>query len=68
MASFRKGTLGSPFQTEYKGNSGMGVPEDRNSEMGPRIGAGVLKRRVRMEVDRDEGGRRRPSAPGRDDD
>lgn len=53
---FHKGALGSPFQLEYYGNEGMETgPAGRPSEMGPRIGSGVLGDRVLMEVERDGG-------------
>ena len=58
-----KGALGSPFQLEYYANEGMdGGPAARPSERGPRIGSGVMGRRVMMEVERDGSS---PAAKGR---
>jgi hypothetical protein len=55
MAGFRKGALGSPFQTEYYGNQGMEMGEaGKPSERGPKIGSGALGKRVTMEVSRDD--------------
>lgn len=48
---FHKGSLGSPFQLEYMAD--QGIDARAPSERGPRIGAGVLGRRVQMEVSRD---------------
>ena len=66
-ARFKVGSSGSGKHTETVGTGeGMGGAASAPSEMGPRIGAGVLGR-VRPEYDRDAGGRERgrPSAPGR---
>jgi len=53
-AKFKVGSSGSGHHTEMQGSGeGMGGPASRPSEMGPRIGAGVLGRRVRPEYDRD---------------
>ncbi|MGB8840083.1 MAG: hypothetical protein WCC64_03330 [Aliidongia sp.] len=60
-ARFKVGSSGSGKHTEVVGTGeGMGGPASRPSEMGPRIGAGVLGR-VRPEYDREaerEGGGR----------
>jgi len=50
-ASFRKGSLGSPWSTEVKGPTAMD-PGDADNFEGPRIGSGVLGKRVQMEVGR----------------
>jgi len=50
-ASFRKGSLGSPWSTEVKGPTAMD-PGDADNFEGPRIGSGVLGKRVQMEVQR----------------
>lgn len=59
-ARFKVGTSGSGNHTESVGTGeGMGGPASRPSEMGPRIGPGVLAR-VKPEYDRDaqkQGGR-----------
>ena len=58
--TFTKGALGSPFSTEYYGNEGIEMgPGGRPSEGGPKIGSGVLGRRVEMEVQRDNDGPKR---------
>jgi hypothetical protein len=59
---FHKGSLGSPFQLETYGPSGVNAGES-DYEDGPRIGPGVLKR-VTMEVDRG-GGKGGKSSNGR---
>ena len=68
-ARFKVGSSGSGKHTETVGTGeGIGCPASRPSEMGPRIGAGVLGR-VRPEYDREaerEGGSR-PRAPRRMD-
>jgi len=65
---FHVGTSGSSKHTEMVGTGeGMGNgPGARPSEMGPRIGAGVLGKRVTPEYDRDAGGRTddRPNVRG----
>lgn len=48
---FHKGSLGSPFQLEYQGDEGL-EPGDADYQSGPRVGSGVLGRRVMMEVQR----------------
>ena len=53
-ASFRKGSLGSPWSTEVKGPTAMD-PGDADNFEGPRIGSGVLGKRVQMEVGRTAG-------------
>lgn len=53
-ASFKTGSSGSPKHTETMG-SGKGMAGDsgaRVSERGPRIGAGVMGKRVQPEYDR----------------
>lgn len=51
---FHKGWSGSPFHTGYVGNEGIEIgPGGKPSERGPRIGSGVLGRRVTTEVQRD---------------
>lgn len=52
---FHKGTLGSPFQLETYGDEGVGGFGEAERTDGPRIGSGVLGRRVTMEVQRDSG-------------
>lgn len=53
-AKFKVGSSGSGKHTETQGSGeGMGGPASRPSEVGPRIGAGVLGRRVKPEYDRD---------------
>lgn len=67
-ARFKVGSSGSGNHTEVVGDgSGMGTgPGARPSEVGPRIGAGVLGRRVRPEYDRDaERGEGRARVPRR---
>lgn len=67
-AKFKVGSSGSGHHTEVKGDgAGMGGPASAPSEMGPRIGSGVMGRRVTPEYDRDAGGREsgRGRAPGR---
>ena len=56
---FHKGTLGSPFQLETYGDEGVGGIGTAERTDGPRIGSGVLGRRVEMEVDRDSSRGRR---------
>lgn len=52
-ARFKAGWSGSPKQTEVKGADGYGGGEaSRPSVPGPRIGPGVMARRVQMEVGR----------------
>ena len=56
-AKFKVGSSGSGKHTEVQGTGeGMGGPASRPAEMGPRIGAGVMGRRVTPEYDRDSGG------------
>lgn len=56
MVGFRKGALGSPYSTETYGNMAPEVgAAAAPSERGPKIGSGVLGKRVTMEVDRDGG-------------
>ena len=65
---FHKGSLGSPFQLEYMADRGIDTgPDGDLSEGGPRIGSGVLGKRVMMEVQRDGSspGRKQPSKRGR---
>lgn len=67
-ARFKVGTSGSGKHTETQGDgAGMGGSASAPSEMGPRIGAGVMGRRVTPEYDRDAGGREsgRGRAPGK---
>lgn len=53
-AKFKVGSSGSGNHTEMQGSGeGMGGPASRPSEVGPRIGPGVMGRRVRPEYDRD---------------
>lgn len=55
-ARFKVGSSGSGKHTETVSNGeGMGGPASRPSDPGPRIGGGVLGRRVRPEYDRDAG-------------
>lgn len=55
-ARFKVGSSGSGKHTEVQGTGeGMGGPASRPAEMGPRIGAGVLGKRVTPEYDRDRG-------------
>lgn len=62
---FHKGAMGSPFQKEYYGNEGIDMgPGGEPSERGPRIGSGVLGRRVKMEVQRDSSPLRGRKASG----
>ena len=63
MVGFRKGWSGSPFHTGYEANEGMDLGDAKRAESGPRIGAGVLGKRVTMEVDRDGAS---PARKGRD--
>ena len=56
---FHKGWSGSPAHTGYNANEGIDARPP--SEMGPRIGAGVMKGRVRPEIDRDDRGSARRS-------
>jgi hypothetical protein len=57
---FHKGSSGSPFQTEYYGTEGIDTgPGGKPSEEMPRIGAGVLGRRVQPEMSRTMRGSRR---------
>lgn len=64
-ARFKVGSSGSGKHTEMQGSGeGMGGMASRPSEMGPRIGAGVLGRRVTPEYDKDAGGRDRPAVRG----
>lgn len=53
MVGFRKGALGSPWSRETYSNEPMDIGTAERGESGPRIGAGVLGRRVEMEVQRD---------------
>lgn len=64
-ASFRKGSLGSPWSTEVKGPTAMD-PGDADNFEGPRIGSGVMGKRVMMEVQR-AGGKGRGSKSDRGD-
>ena len=64
---FHKGSLGSPFQLEYQGDEGMDISPDTDSQSGPRIGSGVLGKRVTMEVQRAGNGRGRGRMRGGDD-
>lgn len=60
-ARFKVGSSGSGKHTEVQGTGeGMGGTASRPSEMGPRIGAGVMGRRVTPEYDRDASGMSRP--------
>jgi len=65
-ASFKEGWSGSGHHTQEVGTGqGMGGPASAPSEMGPRIGAGVLGKRVRPEYDKDMGnGEGRPKVRG----
>jgi hypothetical protein len=64
---FHKGWSGSPFHTGYEANEGVDLSADgARAEGGPRIGAGVLGDRVKMEIQRD-GGRMGKGRRGRGD-
>jgi hypothetical protein len=66
-ARFKIGSSGSGKHTEMQGTGeGMGGPASRPSEMGPRIGSGVMGRRVTPEYDRDAGGDERGRPKVRD--
>lgn len=53
-ARFKVGSSGSGKHTEMQGDGGgMGGAASAPSEVGPRIGSGVLGRRVRPEYDKD---------------
>lgn len=59
-ARFKVGSSGSGKHTEVQGTGeGMGGAASAPSEMGPRIGAGVMGRRVTPEYDKDAGGKTR---------
>jgi hypothetical protein len=62
-ARFTVGTSGSGKHTEVKGN-GASLGGRAPAESGPRIGSGVLGRRVRPEYDRDSGGNGAPAVRG----
>lgn len=55
-ARFKVGSSGSGKHTEVQGTGqGMGGSASAPSEMGPRIGPGVMGRRVTPDYDRDTG-------------
>jgi hypothetical protein len=56
MVGFRKGALGSPFSTEYQANEGMDLGNAERGEGAPRIGPGVLGKKVMMDVQRNSRG------------
>jgi hypothetical protein len=57
MPSFRKGSSGSPWQTEVYGDMAMDPgPGAQPSESMPRIGGGALARRVNTEMTRTKRG------------
>ena len=55
MASFRTGSLGSPWQKEVKGSSAMD-PGDAEYEDGPKVGPGSFAKRVTPDVSKNNGG------------
>lgn len=65
-AGFHKGSSGSPFQTEYYGNQGMDTgPGGKPSDEMPRVGAGVMGKRVGTEWTR---GKKGGNSTGGDED
>lgn len=63
---FHKGWSGSPFHIGYDADEGIEMgPGGKPSERGPKVGAGVLGERVKMEVDRDGGMKGRGRKMGR---
>lgn len=57
---FHTGSLGSPFQLEYYGDSGKGAPA--GSETSVRVGSGAMQGRVRADYDRNGSARNRGGA------
>lgn len=52
-AGFHKGWSGSPFQTGYNANQGMDLgPGGKSSDEMPRVGPGVMGKRVKPEASR----------------
>lgn len=50
---FHKGSSGSPFHTEYYGPTGIDMgPGGKPSDPAPRVGSGVLGRKVSAEWNR----------------
>ena len=67
MVGFRKGALGSPWSRETYSDEPMDIGTAERGESGPRIGAGVLGRRVEMEIQRDSMPGKRGRGRGRGD-
>jgi hypothetical protein len=68
MAGFNKGALGSPWSKETYRDEPLDIGDAEYGEDTPRIGAGVLGKRVTMDMQRNSGRGRDRGGRGSADD